>query len=162
MRKSFWGKLMRRLIRYGIPISFAAAGLCFLAGLLLAEDWGREFWSNFFLNVTAELLGLALTVWIASIVAKHKLDELIPRVVDLIAHLRKDNKINGETARSAVTCAVEIFSEERFLRTRPALSILTHRENCQVCLLRAETEPQKDNTVRCQHCRLPSSVWKKD
>jgi hypothetical protein len=153
---------MRRLIRYGIPISFAVAGLCFVGGLLLAKDWGREFWSDFFLNVTAELLGIALTVWIASIVAKHKLDDLIPRVVDLIAHLRNDDKINVETARSAVTCAVEIFSEERFLRTRPALSILTHEDNCQVCLSEAQIEPQEDGTVRCQHCRLPSRVWKKD
>jgi len=143
------------LIRYGVVVAFASAGLSFLGGFLLSKGWGREFWSNFLLNVAAELLGLVLTVWIASIVVKSKLDDLMPRVIDLIAHLRKDDKINGETARREVICTVGIFSEERFLRTRPAISILTNEKNCEVCLMRAETTPRKDNFVRCKHCRLP-------
>jgi hypothetical protein len=150
---------MRRFIHFGILLAFAAAGLSLLGALFLAKDRVPEFWSSFLLNVAAELLGLGITALVAVIVAKQKLDDWVPRLVNLIANLRGDNKINGPTARSAVICAVQIFSEERFLRTRPSLSVLTNDKNCKVCLMDAETEPLPNNSVRCKHCLLPSDIW---
>lgn len=68
-------------------------------------------------------------------------------------------KTGNRTARSAVICAVRIFSEERFLRKRPLVSVLANDAKCKVCLMDAEIERQQDNSVRCKNCLLPSDVW---
>lgn len=151
--------LLRRLIRYSIIIAFAAAAVTFVISLLLAKDSGREFWSGFLLNVAAELLGVALTVWGATIVASKKLDELTPRFVNLIAHLRKVDKIDSETARGAVICVVEVLSEDRLQRTRPSLSVFTREQHCRVCRDSFEVEKVK-GIERCKNCGLKSEVWK--
>lgn len=152
-------KLIRRLIPYGIIIAFAAAALSFFIGFLFSTDSGRVFWSGFLLNLAAELMGVALTLWGAAIVAGKKLDNLTPRLVDLIAHLRKDKKIGSETARSAVICMVEILSEDRLRRTRPSLSIYTRERNCRVCLDSSEIDKEDDGSERCKHCRLKREIW---
>src|SRR5215203_1813910 len=105
---------MRRFIRFGIILAFIATGFSLLGALLLAKDRGPEFWSGFLQNTAAELLGLSIAATVASIIAKRNLDDWLPPLVNLIANLRQDQKINGPTARSAVICAVRIFSEERF------------------------------------------------
>jgi hypothetical protein len=148
---------MRRIISFGIVLAFAASAVILFAGWLLAKDRGRDFWSNYFLNVAAELLGLAIAVLVASIVAKRKLDDWLLPVINLIANLRRDQKINGPTAQGAVICAVRIFSEERFIRARPALSVLTEDATCKICQEPADLERQ-NNVVTCKHCLLTVDV----
>lgn len=151
---------MRKLISYGAFIGIGVAALTFLGSLLLAKDLNREFWSSFLLNLSAELLGLGLAILIASIVARKKLDDLAPHILNLIARLTHDKKIEGETARGLVICAVKVLSEDRLRRTPRLLSILTQEQRCGVCLLNAETKPGPKGFAECVHCELESDVWK--
>ncbi len=153
---------MRRIITVGILLAFAASALILFGGWFLAKDRGSEFWSNYFLNVSAELAGFAITAFVASVAARRNLDKWVRPLVNLIAHLRKSENINGPTARSAVICAVRIFSEERFLQKRPMVSVLSNDAHCKVCLMTANVERQQDNTVRCTNCLLPSDLWDHD
>jgi hypothetical protein len=147
---------MRRFITAGITIAIVAAVAAVLIAWALAKDHGADFWSNYLLNVGAELLGLAIAALVASIVAKRKLDDWLPPVIELIANLRNNGKLDGPSAQSAVICAVRIFSEERFLRTRPPLPVLNDDATCRIC---RETPVIEDSGARrtCTHCGLSVS-----
>src|SRR5256885_2046107 len=151
---------MRRFITVGIVLAFAAAGIILFAGWYVATKRGPDFWSNFLVNVAAGLLGLAIVALVASIVAKKRFDVWLPAIIDLITNLRRNQNIDGPTARSAVVCAVRIFSEGRFLRTQPAMAVLTQDAMCQICL---EPACVKDTTTQqtCMHCLLTVDVSKK-
>jgi len=86
---------MRRFITVGIGLTFVAAVAAVLIAWALAKDRGADFWSNYLLNLGAELLGLAIAALVASILAKHKLDDWLPPVIELIANLRKTEKLDG-------------------------------------------------------------------
>lgn len=151
---------MRRFITLGIVLAFAAAVLILFAGWYLATDRGPAFWSNFLVNIAAGLLGLAIVASVASIVAKKRFDVWLPAIIDLIANLRRNQNIDGPTARSAVVCAVRIFSEGRFLRVQPAIAVLTNDAKCQICL---EPACVKDTPTQqtCMHCLLTVDVSQK-
>jgi hypothetical protein len=147
---------MRRFITIGIGVAFVAAVAAVLIAWALAKDGGADFWSNYLLNLGAELLGLAIAAMVASIVAKHKLDDWLPPVIELIANLRKIEKLDGPSAQSAVVCAVRLFSEDRFLRTQPPLPVLNDDATCQICWERPVIK-ESESRRTCTHCGLSVS-----
>ena len=144
-------------ITLGIALAVVGAGLILFVGWYFAIKRGPDFWSNFLVNVAAGLLGLAIAATVASIVAKKRFDVWLPAIIDLIANLRRNQNIDGPTARSAVVCAVRIFSEGRFLRVHPAIAVLTDDAKCQICL---EPACIKDTPTKqtCMHCLLTVDV----
>jgi hypothetical protein len=148
------------MIRYGAILASVVFLFSFIGGLSFAKELDDEFWSNFFLNIAAEMLGLALTAWAVYFVARQKFGDLMPPVIKLIAQLRSDNKITPQVARSGVVCAVAIIPDERLRRTDPPLSILRQEEQCQVCSLTAQTDLGDGGFRKCHYCGLQSDRWR--
>ena len=136
--------------------------LCFLASVsgvisfLLSEKRDPSaFFENFFLNASAEFLGIAVGIGIPVLLASRKFNVLARPLIELIAQLRIEGKISGQSARNCVICAVKFINEDE-LKKDISLSIRSRTDTCDVCSLDIETDARK----KCQHCGLSDHVWR--
>jgi len=117
---------------------------------------------GFLLNVAAEALGIGFgllgALWVATRVARERLDAIAPKIVKLIAQLRRDGLISPGAARAAVVCTVQVVSERPLAVLRGPASVALRNQSCSVCSLEVEVVPQ-DADKRCAHCGLSGSVW---
>ena len=154
---------MRTILRYSSYVVITAI-IALVISYALSKDNLSEFISNFFLNLVAEFLGIAiggvLAAFIAYKLATDKLDKLAPDLVALIAQLRKGRTINEKAARQCVICTVSFISEESLLQARDtAASISITTLKCPVCELDADVVRSADGHRHCTHYHLQGNVW---
>ena len=148
---------MKIITPYVILTAFIAVILATISFCLTKDP---EFFANLLLNIVAEFFGISLgiliTAYIAIEIAKKRLKELAPEVVNLIQLLREKENIKPEVARAAVVAFVSLIDEEAF--SRDSKICPSSNEHCRVCDLPSETREELGKR-KCKKCGLPGEVW---
>jgi hypothetical protein len=126
--------------------------------LLVSHDSVQQFWGNFLLNLSTELLGFSITAILGLIVAKliagGTFKELSEPVIELIKELRIGKTINSKAARQCVKVTVKILSDEQIKPALKSLHIKSKDEPCGVCALDSDVDGNK-----CRFCGLNKKLW---
>lgn len=124
-----------------------------------AADFLPSILVNLGVEIFGVVVGLAVAGWVAIAVAQARLLVAAPRLLALIAQLRRDKILTPEAARAAVACAVTFLSEGSVAKLRQSSSVHLRDIACDIC--GQETEiPSDDPAQSCSTCGLPGSCWK--
>jgi len=135
-------------------IMFGVGLLLFLASLWLTKPGHESYWTAFALHGVAEFWGFVLAGLVTFFIAGKLADDKIKSVIKLVAQLRRNDAIKGETARGVVICATKMFSEKKLTKDM-STSIKPTEATCDVCVLPFETNRE----FRCPHCGLEDHYW---
>jgi hypothetical protein len=118
------------------------------------------FVSNLTLNITAELVGVLITlsgVVYAAIAARSKFESLAGKFAELIAQLRCDGTLTPEAARRSMVLAVRLLSPENITReaTEANEPLRIANRNCDVCALPTTVGKGRP----CTDCGVEDYVW---
>ncbi len=135
-------------------VMFGIGAIIFVVSLVTGKAGHEGYWTAFALHGVAEFWGFTLAGLVTFVIAVKLADEKIKSVIKLVAQLRKNSAIKGETARGVVICAAKIFSEEKLTKDL-STSIKPEEATCRVCILPFETRTD----FRCPHCGLQDHYW---
>ena len=147
-------------VQIALPFAFALFGF---AGLLVAASaftWGTgaSLSGNLWLNLVAEIAGIAVAIIVAvpvaSRFARSRLAKIAPEYAALIAQLRVDGTITCEAARKSIICTVALIADDQLEVTDLLQDAATAPQQCDVCALDFLTKEE-----HCFHCGLHRKAW---
>lgn len=146
---------MPKALLWTFIVMLLVGGFLFWLSRYTYEPGHEGYWTAFALHGVAEFWGFALGIFVTFVIGVYLADEKIKSFIKLVAQLRKNKVIEGETARGVVICATKLFSEKKLTKGL-STSIRPTEATCEVCVLPFETNRERT----CPHCFLEDHYWK--
>jgi|GEM_PF-5860294 len=153
---------MRQIARYVLWSAVAAVVLIMVGYLVLPPPERASYWGNLWGSIgsgfVGTVVGLVVGVWVASRIANDKFALLGPHIIEFIKQLRNDGALSPHAARAAVVISVGALAEDTFSAPVNGHSKIC-AQNCSICTLDYEAEPDHKGTLRCIRCKAPEPFW---
>lgn len=145
----------------GILLGIVVCAICYL---FLHTNTHADFYYDFGLNLTAEVIGVTLgtliTLVTAWYVTRRRLASLGLPLVSFIRDLRNRGLIEPVTARVGVMCVAGLLGEEGFSDTRSKQESETKKViTCNVCTMKVRLDSSHSKKPHCHWCKLPDQYW---
>jgi hypothetical protein len=146
----------------GLGILLIALTVLPIVSYFCADTNGQiTFVSDLTLNITAELVGVLITLsgvlLYAAFAARDRFDSMAGKFAELIAQLRCDGTLTPEAARRSMVVAVKLMTPENVTRKKTDANepIGIANQICDVCALPTTSRKGK----ACDDCGVEDYVW---